>query len=65
MTMKNLTATLAGGFGYVLGARAGRQRYEQIRSLLNRVKPSSSTNGIQLEDSSYPSRQRNDLAVEA
>jgi|SRR3954468_10843924 len=36
--MKKLTAVVAGGVGYVLGARAGRQRYEQIRSMAMRVK---------------------------
>ena len=36
--MKKLTAVVAGGIGYVLGARAGRQRYEQIRSAAMRVK---------------------------
>jgi len=35
--MKKITALVAGGVGYVLGARAGRQRYEQIRSLAERV----------------------------
>ena len=29
--MRKLTILLAGGIGYVLGARAGRERYEQIR----------------------------------
>ena len=91
--MKKLTAILAGGAGYVLGARAGRQRYEQIRGVATKVKnnpkvqqtarqaadtakeaapgvkqkvtgaadaaaqkvkPSSSSNGGQLEDSAYP-----------
>ena len=36
--MKKLTALVAGGIGYVLGARAGRQRYEQIRSMAMQVK---------------------------
>ena len=30
--MKKLTVLVAGAAGYVLGARAGRQRYEQIAS---------------------------------
>jgi hypothetical protein len=30
--MKKLTILVAGAAGYVLGARAGRQRYEQIAS---------------------------------
>lgn len=38
MNMKKLTAIVAGGAGYVLGARAGRQRYEQIRNFALRVK---------------------------
>ncbi|HET6563239.1 MAG TPA: hypothetical protein VFG72_15300 [Marmoricola sp.] len=36
--MKKLTAIVAGGVGYVLGARAGRQRYEQIRGMAMKVK---------------------------
>ena len=35
--MRKLTALLAGGIGYVLGARAGRQRYEQLRQAATRV----------------------------
>jgi hypothetical protein len=38
MKMRKMTALVAGGIGYVLGARAGRQRYEQIRSAAMRVK---------------------------
>ena len=29
--MRKLTILIAGGIGYVLGAKAGRTRYEQIR----------------------------------
>ncbi len=36
--MRKLTILLAGGVGYVLGARAGRERYEQIRRTVTRVK---------------------------
>lgn len=36
--MKKLVILLAVGVGYVLGARAGRERYEQIRDLAFRVK---------------------------
>lgn len=36
--MKKLTALVAGGIGYVLGSRAGRQRYEQIRSAALRLR---------------------------
>ena len=36
--MRKLTALFAGGLGYVLGARAGRQRYEQLRQAATRVK---------------------------
>ena len=36
--MKKLTLLIVGGLGYVLGARAGRQRYEQLRSMATRVK---------------------------
>ncbi|CAA9320580.1 MAG: hypothetical protein AVDCRST_MAG34-1410 [uncultured Nocardioidaceae bacterium] len=36
--MRKLTALVAGGVGYVLGARAGRERYQQIQDLAMRVK---------------------------
>ena len=36
--MKKLTLLIAGGIGYVLGARAGRERYEQIKRTATRVK---------------------------
>ncbi|MBS2938610.1 hypothetical protein KDN32_12775 [Nocardioides sp. J2M5] len=36
--MKKLTLLLAAGAGYVLGARAGRERYEQIKKAATRVK---------------------------
>jgi hypothetical protein len=36
--MKKLIALTSFGAGYVLGARAGRERYEQIRRLTMRVK---------------------------
>ena len=36
--MRKLTILVAGGIGYVLGARAGRERYEQIRGLAEQVK---------------------------
>lgn len=36
--MRKTTALLAGGIGYVLGARAGRERYEQIVSFAQRMK---------------------------
>jgi hypothetical protein len=36
--MSKLGILVAGGFGYVLGARAGRERYDQIRGLAVRVK---------------------------
>lgn len=36
--MKKLTMLLVGGAGYVLGTRAGRERYEQIRGLAGKVK---------------------------
>lgn len=35
--MSKLTMIVAAGAGYVLGARAGRERYEQIRSQAQRV----------------------------
>ena len=36
--MRKLTLLLAVAIGYVLGAKAGRQRYEQIKSAATRVK---------------------------
>lgn len=36
--MKKLMMLAAVAIGYVLGARAGRERYDQIMSLVNRVK---------------------------
>ena len=35
--MRKLTILIAGGIGYVLGAKAGRTRYEQIRRSAQRV----------------------------
>jgi hypothetical protein len=37
MRMKKYTALLLIGIGYVLGARAGRERYEQIKGFASRV----------------------------
>ena len=36
--MKKLILLAAAAVGYVLGARAGRERYEQIMAMVNRVK---------------------------
>jgi hypothetical protein len=36
--MKKLMLLLAAGVGYVLGARAGRERYEQIRGAVTKVR---------------------------
>lgn len=36
--MKKLMLLVAGGVGYVLGTRAGRERYEQIKKTATRVK---------------------------
>jgi hypothetical protein len=36
--MRKMTMLVSGGIGYVLGARAGRERYEQIRSVALKVK---------------------------
>ena len=36
--MKKLLILVAGGIGYVLGTKAGRERYEQMRSTFNKVK---------------------------
>lgn len=36
--MKKLLLLITGGIGYVLGTRAGRERYEQIAGLATKVK---------------------------
>jgi hypothetical protein len=36
--MKKLTILLSGAVGYVLGTRAGRERYEQIKGMATKVK---------------------------
>jgi hypothetical protein len=36
--MRKLTILIAGAAGYVLGTRAGRERYEQIKSAATKVK---------------------------
>ena len=36
--MKKLLVLVAAGIGYVLGTKAGRQRYEQLRGTFNKVK---------------------------
>jgi hypothetical protein len=36
--MRKMTMLVSGGVGYVLGARAGKERYEQIRNLALKVK---------------------------
>ena len=36
--MKKLLVLVAGGIGYVLGTRAGRERYEQIKGMATKVK---------------------------
>ena len=36
--MKKMSLLVAGGIGYVLGTRAGRERYEQIKNLAMKVK---------------------------
>lgn len=36
--MRKLTILASGAIGYVLGTRAGRERYEQIKGLASRVK---------------------------
>ena len=36
--MKKLLILVAGGIGYVLGTKAGRERYEQMRNTVDKVK---------------------------
>jgi hypothetical protein len=38
MIIKRLPLLVAGGIGYVLGARAGRERYEQLRTQFDKVR---------------------------
>ena len=38
MIIKRLPLLIAGGIGYVLGARAGRERYDQLKSAYETVK---------------------------
>ncbi len=38
MIIKRLPLLIAGGIGYVLGTKAGRERYDQIRGTFNKVK---------------------------
>ena len=38
MIIKRLPLLIAGGIGYVLGAKAGKERYEQILGTFNKVK---------------------------
>ncbi len=38
LTMKKFTLLAAGAVGYVLGTRAGRERYEQIKGMVVKVK---------------------------
>jgi len=38
MIINRLPLLIAGGIGYVLGAKAGRERYDQIASTFNKVK---------------------------
>jgi hypothetical protein len=38
MIIKRLPLLIAGGIGYVLGTKAGRERYEQLKSAYEKVK---------------------------
>ena len=38
MNIKRLPLLIAGGIGYVLGTKAGRERYEQMRDAFEKVK---------------------------
>jgi hypothetical protein len=38
MIIKRLPLLIAGGIGYVLGAKAGRERYDQLKSAYDKVK---------------------------
>lgn len=45
-TMRKLFLLAALGAGYVLGAKAGRQRYEQIKRLSRQVKDNPKVQGV-------------------
>ena len=55
--MKKLLVLIAGGIGYVLGTKAGRERYDQIRGTFNKVKDPASVEPTGLS--------RDDLVVDA
>jgi hypothetical protein len=38
MIIKRLPLLIAGGIGYVLGAKAGRERYDQLEAAFSKVK---------------------------
>ena len=38
MIIKRLPLLIAGGIGYVLGAKAGRERYDQLKTQFDKVK---------------------------
>lgn len=44
--MKKLMTLAAFGLGYVLGTRAGRERYEQIRELAHNASKNLDTSGM-------------------
>ncbi len=56
MIIKRLPLLIAGGIGYVLGSRAGRERYEQLRTGFDKVK-----NDPRLQEKAH---QATDLAKE-
>jgi hypothetical protein len=51
--MKKLMPLAAFGFGYVLGTRAGRERYEQIRKLAHTASKNLDTSGMKQHLETY------------
>jgi hypothetical protein len=54
--MKKLMTLAAFGLGYVLGTRAGRERYEQIRELAQTASKNFDTSGMKQHLETYRAR---------
>lgn len=59
--MKKLTLLVAAGAGYVLGSRAGRERYEQIRTQTSKVWNSSTVQDAVDEATTHAQQAGSDL----
>jgi hypothetical protein len=54
--MKKLMTLAAFGLGYVLGTRAGRERYEQIRELAHTASKNLNASGMKQHLETYRAR---------